>query len=236
MYQKIYLLFIIIHLQVVILFGREDELRPLNQQLVQEICNRTLLLCAECSNNNQLSDIADLLEGFFLLLSNFIKKVPQLIFSNEIDTSALFQCGKIFLYNHVGVLQKHFFFSYIMFSITRNPNHKGCGKFFGQFYYSEQRSVAGRCSADVWRKLSFKDTFKFRQVYCILPEICKLFFLKPLQSIHSWCHLERSGSCSYPFLPECRPSTSFRFLASFTKFFWSSFTMLANGCQEIGIK
>lgn len=173
MYQKSYLLFII-HVQVVILFGREDELRPLNQQLVQEICNRTLLLCAECSNNNQLSDIADLLEGFFLLLSNFIKKVPQLIFSNEIDTSALFQCGKIFyLYN---IAMQAFYiticFSYIMFSHTRNPNHKGCGKFFGQFYYSEQRSVTSRCSADVWRKLSFKDTFKFRQVRCILPQIC----------------------------------------------------------------
>ncbi|CAG9760659.1 unnamed protein product [Ceutorhynchus assimilis] len=78
---------------IVILFGRSEEFRQINQQLVQEICNRTLLICAECNNNNTLSDITELVEGFFLIMTSFVKKVPQLIFSNAIDTSALFQCA-----------------------------------------------------------------------------------------------------------------------------------------------
>lgn len=79
---------------MVIFFGNDPEHRSINQQLVQEICNRTLICCTEYNNKNQLSEISDLLEGFFLLLSSFVKKVPQLIYNNEIDTAALFQCGK----------------------------------------------------------------------------------------------------------------------------------------------
>ncbi|XP_066144032.1 importin-13 [Euwallacea fornicatus] len=78
---------------VLILFGKEPGLYTINQQLVQEICNRTLLLCSESNNKNQLSDIADVLEGFFILLTNLIKKVPQLLFANKLDTAALFQCA-----------------------------------------------------------------------------------------------------------------------------------------------
>ncbi|KAF7279174.1 hypothetical protein GWI33_007585 [Rhynchophorus ferrugineus] len=78
---------------VAILFGKEEDLLPLNRQLVQEICNRTFQICAEYNNNNQLSDISDLLEGFFLLLSNLLKKAPLLIFKSDLDTSALFQCA-----------------------------------------------------------------------------------------------------------------------------------------------
>lgn len=77
-----------------ILFGKVPELHQMNQQLVQEICNQTLQVCSESNSKNQLSDIADLLEGFFILLCSFIKKVPQLIFNNEVDTVALFQCGE----------------------------------------------------------------------------------------------------------------------------------------------
>ncbi|XP_030761642.1 importin-13 [Sitophilus oryzae] len=78
---------------VLILFGREAELQNLNKQLVQEICNRTLQTCAQYSTNNQLSEISDLLEGFYSFLSILIKKVPQLIFNSAIDTAALFQCA-----------------------------------------------------------------------------------------------------------------------------------------------
>lgn len=80
--------------KVVILFGKVPELQQMNQQLIQEICNQTLQVCSESNSKNQLSDISDLLEGFFVLLCSFIKKVPQLIFNNEVDTVALFQCGK----------------------------------------------------------------------------------------------------------------------------------------------
>ncbi|KAH1009274.1 importin-13 [Dendroctonus ponderosae] len=78
---------------VVILFGKEPDLCHLSQQLIQEICNQTLLICFEKNNQNQLSEIADLLEGFFSLLFNIIKKVPHLIFNNEMDTAALFECA-----------------------------------------------------------------------------------------------------------------------------------------------
>ncbi|XP_060533437.1 importin-13 [Cylas formicarius] len=78
---------------VVILFGREDAFRTINRQLVSEICNTTLQLCARCNSNNQLSDISDILEGFFTMMSQLTKKLPQLILCNEIDVVGVFQCA-----------------------------------------------------------------------------------------------------------------------------------------------
>nr|CAH7738201.1 unnamed protein product [Callosobruchus chinensis] len=78
---------------ILILFGREDEFTSLNQQLMHELVNVTLQMCAQYSTNNQLSEKADVLEGFFSMLANLAKKVPHLISSSGIDTSALFQCA-----------------------------------------------------------------------------------------------------------------------------------------------
>ena len=77
-----------------ILFGKDEEFQEINKQLVQEICSRTLEYCYQYRNNDQLSDAADLIEGFFLLLSNFVKKVPHLVFNNDVDAAALFQFGR----------------------------------------------------------------------------------------------------------------------------------------------
>lgn len=51
-------------------------------------------MCAQLNTNNQLAEKTDVLDGFFTLLAQLSKKVPQLIFSSNIDTAALFQCGK----------------------------------------------------------------------------------------------------------------------------------------------
>lgn len=81
--------------QVLVLFGREEQFSAMNQQLLHEIVNSTLQVCAQYNTNNQLSEKSDVLEGFFSMLGTLAKKVPQLINVSGIDTCALFQCGMI---------------------------------------------------------------------------------------------------------------------------------------------
>ena len=48
-----------------------------------------------CSGSNtNLSEHADLLEAFFNLLAQILKKNPQLFVSEGIELAALFRCGK----------------------------------------------------------------------------------------------------------------------------------------------
>lgn len=77
------------------LFGNDEECKSLNQQLLYEIVNTTLQMCAQLNTNNQLSEKTDVLDGFFTLLAQLAKKVPQLIFASNVDTAALFQCGNL---------------------------------------------------------------------------------------------------------------------------------------------
>lgn len=63
-------------------------------QLIHEIVNTTLEMCARYNTKNQLSEKSDVLEAFFTLLSNIAKKLPHLIVGTGFDTSALFECGK----------------------------------------------------------------------------------------------------------------------------------------------
>ncbi|CAH1099739.1 unnamed protein product [Psylliodes chrysocephalus] len=78
---------------VLILFGREEEFCTLNQQLLHELTSTTMQMCAQYNTNNQLSEKADVLEGFFSMLAALAKKVPQLIMTCGIDIAALFQCA-----------------------------------------------------------------------------------------------------------------------------------------------
>ncbi|KAJ8963759.1 hypothetical protein NQ317_016440 [Molorchus minor] len=78
---------------VLILFGNEEEFRTVNQLLLHEIINTTLQVTAQYNAINQLSDIADVLDGFFSMLANLAKKVPQLVNASSTDTTALFQCA-----------------------------------------------------------------------------------------------------------------------------------------------
>lgn len=79
------------------MFGREEEFCTLNQQLLHELTSTTMQMCAQYNTNNQLSEKADVLEGFFSMLAALAKKVPQLIMTCGIDIAALFQCGKSFI-------------------------------------------------------------------------------------------------------------------------------------------
>ncbi|CAH1165774.1 unnamed protein product [Phyllotreta striolata] len=78
---------------VLILFGKEEDLFALNNQLLFELCSRTMQMCAECQANDQLSDRSDVLEGFFSLLAALAKKVPLLMTNCGVDVAALFQCA-----------------------------------------------------------------------------------------------------------------------------------------------
>lgn len=79
------------------MFGKDDDVADMNKQLIQEIVITTLKLCAEFSSNNQLSEKSDVLEGFFCMLAQIMKKVPQYIVSSGVDTTALFQCCTLYL-------------------------------------------------------------------------------------------------------------------------------------------
>lgn len=83
-----------VFLKVLILFGKEDQFLNVNQQLLHEIVNTSLQMCANVSATSDLSDKADVLEAFFSMMANLVKKVPQLINKSGIDTAAIFQCGK----------------------------------------------------------------------------------------------------------------------------------------------
>lgn len=50
-------------------------------------------MCANVSATADLSEKADVLEAFFAMMANLVKKVPQLINRSGIDTAAIFQCG-----------------------------------------------------------------------------------------------------------------------------------------------
>ncbi|XP_050507704.1 importin-13 [Diabrotica virgifera virgifera] len=78
---------------VLILFGREDEFCRLNQQLLYELANTTMQMCAQYNTTNQLSEKSDVLEGFFGMLAALAKKVPQLLTTCGVDIAALFQCA-----------------------------------------------------------------------------------------------------------------------------------------------
>lgn len=78
------------------MFGKYEEFMAINQQLVCEIVNTSLQLCAEYNNTNRLSEKSDVLEGFFYALSQTSKKAPHYIMNNNVDMAALFQCGNFF--------------------------------------------------------------------------------------------------------------------------------------------
>lgn len=80
--------------KVLILFGKEEQFLSVNQQLLHEIVNTSLQMCANVSATADLSEKADVLEAFFAMMANLVKKVPQLINRSGIDTAAIFQCGK----------------------------------------------------------------------------------------------------------------------------------------------
>lgn len=51
-------------------------------------------MCANSGATADLSEKADVIEAFFSLMANLVKKVPQLINKSGIDTAAIFQCGE----------------------------------------------------------------------------------------------------------------------------------------------
>ncbi|EFA09709.1 importin-13 [Tribolium castaneum] len=82
---------------VVIMFGHEEEFRAITQQLLHEIVSTTLQMCAQLNSANQLAEKTDVLEGFFAMMAQLIKKLPQVVFASGIDTAALFQCAVLCL-------------------------------------------------------------------------------------------------------------------------------------------
>jgi hypothetical protein len=58
------------------------------QQLLTELVVSTLTLCAA-----SLSQHTDLAEALMLVLSQVLKKSPRLLLAQDLDITALFQCG-----------------------------------------------------------------------------------------------------------------------------------------------
>ena len=83
--------------QFLVMYGRDRSQLPLMESLLRELCAVTIMACSSNSSTpgTSLSDHAELLEAFFNLLAQILKKTPQLFVSGEeINLTALFQCGE----------------------------------------------------------------------------------------------------------------------------------------------
>lgn len=78
------------------MFGKEEAYSETMQTLMYEIVSITLCMCACLTENgtNQLSEQPDVLEAFFNMMSQVIKKNPKLMLAPGVDATAVFQCGK----------------------------------------------------------------------------------------------------------------------------------------------
>jgi hypothetical protein len=79
------------------MYGRDRSQLPLMESLLRELCSVTIMACSTSSSasGGGLSDHADILEAFFNLLAQILKKNPQLFVNGEgVDLAALFQCGE----------------------------------------------------------------------------------------------------------------------------------------------
>lgn len=79
------------------MYGKDRSQLPLMESLLRELCAVTIMVCSgnSITPGTSLSDHAELLEAFFNLLAQILKKTPQLFVSGEeINLTALFQCGK----------------------------------------------------------------------------------------------------------------------------------------------
>lgn len=86
--------------QFLVMYGSDRSQLPLMESLLRELCSITLMACIGSSDapGGGLSDHADLLEAFFNLLAQILKRNPQLFVSGEgVDLAALFQCGTVTL-------------------------------------------------------------------------------------------------------------------------------------------
>ncbi|XP_044755741.1 importin-13 [Coccinella septempunctata] len=79
---------------IFIIFCKDQDTNTIIHHSLAEIVNITLSMCSQYQNENSLSEKADVLEGFFLLLSSLLKKLPQYIFFGGcINPISIFQCG-----------------------------------------------------------------------------------------------------------------------------------------------
>jgi len=76
--------------QFFILYGKEADLSPALKSLLVEISNLSL---STVQSGGSLSDHADLIDCFFAMLSQVLKKQPGLFVNPELNTVALFQCA-----------------------------------------------------------------------------------------------------------------------------------------------
>ncbi|KAL3269998.1 hypothetical protein HHI36_009055 [Cryptolaemus montrouzieri] len=78
---------------IIIMFSQDEDIVAITKEALSEIVNTTIEMCFQYNENNVLSEKSDVMEGFFTMLSQLVKKSPQHIFSSNIDTTVLFQCA-----------------------------------------------------------------------------------------------------------------------------------------------
>lgn len=82
---------------ILVMFGKDEEFTYMLKQFLYELMNRSLQMCAELNNKNQLSDKCDVLESFFSMLTHVSKRNSKLLYNSGVDCESLFQCGIICL-------------------------------------------------------------------------------------------------------------------------------------------
>ena len=120
------------------MFGNEDQFRAIMHQLLHEIVTTTLQMCAQLNSANQLAEKTDVLEGFFAMMAQLYKKIPQVVFASGLDTAALFQCGKI-VFGFLGFVVTLGCFSRFVFVSAGSADAEVVRQFFSEFHIAESR-------------------------------------------------------------------------------------------------
>ncbi|KAF5269678.1 hypothetical protein FQA39_LY08601 [Lamprigera yunnana] len=82
---------------ILVMFEKDEEFVFMLQQFLFELHNKSLQMCAQLNNNNQLSEKCDVFENFFSMLTHVSKRNSKLLFNSRIECEALFQCAIICL-------------------------------------------------------------------------------------------------------------------------------------------
>ncbi|XP_071841095.1 importin-13-like [Apostichopus japonicus] len=105
--------------QIFILFGSDEDIKPVVHGLLVQLCNKTFTLLPQGAR-----DSTDVLQGFLSMCKNILRKQIDLLTNPEIQLPSLFQCGLIAITlpeDHTIKTACAFFVAWI----TNNGKHSG---------------------------------------------------------------------------------------------------------------
>lgn len=95
--------------QCIMLFYKDEQCQPIMQQLLIQVVVHNLQLM-EQTQEGKMSDIADVVEAFYVFNSQITKKLPQALADTSIDSFKLITFGMESKYLIVRNIDSTFFF------------------------------------------------------------------------------------------------------------------------------